>query len=273
MKHLIIGTAGHVDHGKTEIVRALTGRNTDRLDEERQRGISIVLGFAPLDLGGGLTAGLVDVPGHERFVKNMVSGATGVDLALIVVAADEGVMPQTIEHFEVLRLLGIDSAVIAVTKTDLVDAETAGIVESEVSDLLKGTPLEKAPIVRTSSVTGEGIEALRTLLRQKAGETAVTREKGFFRLPIDRVFTSSGIGTVVTGTAWSGSVRKGDELVVEPGGRKVRIRDVQSFDTVLDTGEAGMRTALALHGVKPGDLVPGMQVISPGIASESSMMD
>ncbi len=153
MRNIIIGTAGHVDHGKTEIVKALTGTNTDRLAEEKERGISIVLGFAPLDLGKGVNAGIVDVPGHEKFVKNMVSGAVGVDLALIVVAADEGVMPQTVEHFEVLRLLGVEAAVIAITKIDIADPEIAEIVESDVKALLKGTPLEGSPFIRTSSVT------------------------------------------------------------------------------------------------------------------------
>ncbi len=273
MKHVIIGTAGHVDHGKTEIVKALTGRNTDRLEEERRRGISIVLGFAPIDLGDGVEADIVDVPGHERFVKNMVSGAVGVDLALLVVAADEGVMPQTVEHFEVLRLLGVGDAVVAVTKTDLVDAETAGVVESEVRDMLKGSAMEDAPFVRTSAVTGEGIEKLRELLRAGTLKAKQGRGGDFFRLPVDRVFTRSGIGTVVTGTAWAGRVRSGDELVIWPGGKKVRVRDVHNFDRALSEGQAGMRTALALHGVKIEEIATGSQLLSPGAGEETSMIN
>ncbi len=273
MEHIIIGTAGHVDHGKTEIVKALTGRNTDRLEEERRRGISIVLGFAPIDLGENMEAGIVDVPGHERFVKNMVSGAVGVDLALIVVAADEGVMPQTVEHFEVLRLLGVEDAVVAVTKIDLVDEETAGIVESEMVDLLRGTAMEKAPVVRTSAVTKEGIAKLRELLRAEALKTKPGRGRDFFRLPVDRVFTRSGIGTIVTGTAWSGQVSVGDELAIWPGANRVRVRNVHNFDRALSTARAGMRTALALHGIKIEDIEPGAQLLSPGVGEETSILN
>lgn len=273
MPNCIIGTAGHVDHGKTEIVRALTGRDTDRLNEEKRRGISIVLGFAPLDLGRGVTAGVVDVPGHERFVKNMVSGATGVDLALLVVAADEGVMPQTAEHLEVLRLLGVERGVVAVTKIDLVDAEIIELVESELHDLLSSTPLARAPFVRTSIVTGEGIDRLREVLRDEA-ERVGRRESGdFFRMPVDRVFTRSGIGTIVTGTTWSGEVGKGDELVVEPSDRPVRVREVQQFDAVVERATVGIRTALALHGVRVGDVSIGDQILTAGVLAPSSMLN
>ncbi|MBN2070710.1 MAG: selenocysteine-specific translation elongation factor [Candidatus Krumholzibacteriota bacterium] len=273
MRNVIIGTAGHVDHGKTEIVRALTGRNTDRLEEEKKRGISIVLGFAPLDLGEGIRAGIVDVPGHERFVKNMVSGAVGVDLALIVVAADEGVMPQTIEHFEVLRLLGVEAGVIAITKADIADPEIMEIVESDVRELLKGTPLEDSQIIRTSSVTGEGIAGLKKLLLEKSLEVVVRPGGDYFRMPVDRVFTRPGIGTIVTGTTWRGEVGKGDELVIEPGAKKVRVRDVHNFEEVLGRAGAGTRTALALHGVKTGEVDTGDQIFSPGIAVNSGMID
>ncbi|MDD3642360.1 MAG: selenocysteine-specific translation elongation factor, partial [Candidatus Krumholzibacteria bacterium] len=273
VKHIIIGTAGHVDHGKTEIVRALTGFETDRLAEEKARGISIVLGFAPIDLGPGIEAGVVDVPGHERFVKNMVSGAVGVDVALIVVAADEGVMPQTEEHFEVLRLLGVSSGVIAVTKADLVDAETAEIVESEVADMLRGTPLEGAPFVRTSTVTGQGIVELREALSRTVRSAASRAAGEFFRMPVDRVFTRSGIGTIVTGTTWSGSARTGDELVLEPAGVRVRVREVQSFEHDIDASSAGMRTAVALHGIKVEDIATGDQLIAPGALPVSSILD
>jgi selenocysteine-specific elongation factor len=271
--NLIIGTAGHVDHGKTELVKALTGRDTDRLLEEKERGISIVLGFAPLDLGEGVIAGVVDVPGHERFVKNMVSGAVGVDIALLVVAADEGVMPQTEEHLEVLRLLGVRHGVVAITKVDLVDDELAAVAESMTQDLLAGGPLEGAPYVRTSVVTGAGVEEVRRCLRKQA-ESLGGRDPGdFFRMPVDRIFTRSGIGTVVTGTTWSGSVGKGDELVLEPAGKKVRIREVQSFEHTLDRASAGMRTALALHGVRADEVAIGYQSVSPGVLEVSSMLD
>ena len=273
MANCIIGTAGHVDHGKTEIVKALTGRDTDRLVEEKRRGISIVLGFAPLDLGDGVMAGVVDVPGHERFVKNMVSGATGVDLALLVVAADEGIMPQTAEHLEVLRLLGVDRGVVAITKIDLVDDEMIELVESELRDLLDSTPLERAPFVRTSVVTGEGIEKLRGVLRDEIGEMREREAGDFFRMPVDRIFTRSGIGTIVTGTTWSGEVHKGTELIVEPPGKAVRVREVQQFDTVLDRATAGVRAALALHGVRVGDVSIGDQVLTPGVLVQSSMMN
>jgi selenocysteine-specific elongation factor len=269
----IIGTAGHVDHGKTELVKALTGRDTDRLVEEKQRGISIVLGFAPLDLGDDVVASVVDVPGHERFVKNMVSGATGVDLALLAVAADEGVMPQTAEHLEVLRLLGVERGVVAITKIDVVDAEMVELVESELHDLLNGTPLQDAPFVHTSIVTGEGIDDLRNALKGEIGKVRGREVGDFFRMPVDRVFTRSGIGTIVTGTTWGGEVRKGDELVIEPSGRTVRVREVQRFDTVLDRATPGIRTALALHGVRVGDVSIGDQILTPRVLETSRMMN
>ena len=273
MRNLIIGTSGHVDHGKTEIVKALTGRNTDRLHEEQERGISIVLGFAPLDLGHGVMAGIVDVPGHERFVKTMVSGAVGVDLALLVVAADEGVMPQTEEHFEVLRLLGVKGAVIAITKIDLADEGLIGLVEEEIRDLVKGSAFEGAPVIRTSAVTGAGLVELRETLRVRALALGERESADFFRMPIDRVWTKSGIGTIVTGTAWSGEVRKGAELVLEPGGRNVRVREVQSFEETLEAASAGMRTALALHGVRVSEVEAGMQALTPGVLSPASMLN
>ncbi|MCX5753375.1 MAG: selenocysteine-specific translation elongation factor [Candidatus Krumholzibacteria bacterium] len=273
MRNLIIGTSGHVDHGKTEIVKALTGRNTDRLKEEQERGISIVLGFAPLDLGGGVTAGIVDVPGHERFVKTMVSGAVGVDLALLVVAADEGVMPQTEEHFEVLRLLGVKGAVIAITKIDLADDGIIGLVEEEIRNLVKGSVFEGAPVIRTSAVTGAGLSRLRETLRDRALALDERESSDFFRMPIDRVWTRSGIGTIVTGTAWSGEVRKGAELVLEPGGTGVRVREVQSFEETLEKASAGMRTALALHGVRVSEVEPGMQALTPGVLAPASMLN
>ena len=232
-----------------------------------------MLGFAPIDLGPGIEAGVVDVPGHERFVKNMVSGAVGVDVALMVVAADEGVMPQTEEHFEVLRLLGVRSGVIAITKIDLAGDEIADVVESEVTDLVEGTPLEGSSFVRTSIVTGEGIEQVRAALARAAREAAGRPPGFFFRMPVDRVFTRSGIGTIVTGTTWSGHVRSGDELALEPGGRRVRVRGVQSFESDIGRSDSGMRTALALHGVKVEDVAIGDQLIAPGVLPVTSMID
>ena len=273
MRNLIIGTSGHVDHGKTEIVKALTGRDTDRLREEKERGISIVLGFAPLDLGDGVIAGIVDVPGHERFVKTMVSGAVGVDLALLVIAADEGVMPQTEEHFEVLRLLGVKDVVIAITKVDLVDTELVGLVEEEIRGLVTGSPFEGSPVIRTSAVTGEGLAALKATLKARALALGEREASDFFRMPVDRVWTKSGIGTIVTGTAWSGEVRKGAELVIEPGAKGVRVRGVQSFDRSLEAATAGMRTALALHGVRVSEVEIGMQVLTPGVLTPSNMIN
>ncbi len=270
-RKLIIGTSGHVDHGKTEIVKALTGRDTDRLREEKERGISIVLGFAPIDLGEGITAAVVDVPGHERFVKTMVSGAVGIDLALLVVAADEGVMPQTLEHFEVLRLLGVKGLVVAITKIDLSDEELCSLVEGEVRELTAGTPFAGAPVVRTSAVTGAGLDDLRARLRAQALALGAREAADFFRMPVDRAWTRSGIGTIVTGTVWSGEVRKGDELVVEPLARTVRVREVHSFDRSLEAASAGMRTALALHGVKVEETEIGSQILAPG-ALEGSLM-
>jgi selenocysteine-specific elongation factor len=272
-RKLIIGTSGHVDHGKTEIVKALTGRDTDRLREEKERGISIVLGFAPIDLGDGIAAAVVDVPGHERFVKTMVSGAVGIDLALLVVAADEGVMPQTLEHFEVLRLLGVRGLVVAITKIDLADEELRSLVEDEVRELAAGTPFAGAPVVRTSAVTGEGLDELRARLRAQALALGARDAADFFRMPVDRSWTRSGIGTIVTGTVWSGEVRKGDELVVEPLARAVRVREVHSFDRSLEAASAGMRTALALHGIKVEEAEIGSQVLSPGALAGSLMVN
>jgi len=217
-RNVIIGTAGHIDHGKTVLVKALTGRDTDRLSEEKERGISIDLGFAPLELSDGGVVGIVDVPGHENFIRNMMSGATGVDLALIVVAADDGVMPQTREHLAILDLLGVSDAVVAVTKADLVDGEFVELVTDEVSDLLDGTGLAGSPVIPISAISGEGIEKLKEELERQAGLVRLKDEQLPARLPIDRVFTLKGIGTVVTGTLWSGTVGSTDHLELLPRG-------------------------------------------------------
>ncbi|MCD6380549.1 selenocysteine-specific translation elongation factor [bacterium] len=273
MKNVIIGTAGHVDHGKTEIVKALTGKDTDRLSEEKSRGISIVLGFAPIDLGVGIRAGIIDVPGHEKFIKNMVSGVVGVDLVIFVIAADEGVMPQTREHFEIVRMLGVNAGIIVITKMDLADSELARIVESEAKDLLKNTPLENSPFVHTSTVSGEGLDELKRILADKCKQITEKKDNGFFRIPVDRVFSKTGIGTIVTGTTWSGKTYPGDELVLEPLGRKVRVREIQTFDTSLEETSIGMRIALALHGVKQNDVSIGDQLLTPGKLKVTSMLN
>ena len=254
---MIIGTAGHIDHGKTSLVRALTGVDTDRLPEEKRRGITIELGFAPLELPRVGTVGVVDVPGHEAFVRTMVAGATGIDVALLVVAADEGVMPQTVEHLSILGLLGTRAGVVALTKCDLVDEEWLSLVSAEVTETLRGTPLENAPVVRTSATTGAGLDELRAALGA-AMATIPAREAGdAFRLPIDRAFSVRGTGTVVTGTVWEGSVAVGDTLVVQPSGKQVRVRGVQAHSRDIARAVPGTRAAVAITGAEVADVERG----------------
>ena len=272
MKSIIIGSAGHVDHGKTRLIGMLTGTNTDRLKEEQQRGISIELGFARLELRGGILAGIVDVPGHERFVRTMVAGAAGMDMALLVVAADEGVMPQTREHVEVLELLGVHQGLVALTKIDMVDPELVELAAEDVSDYLSGTALAGFEIIPVSSETGEGMELLLEKLTQVAAACPERSSTGPYRLPIDRVFTLTGMGTVVTGTSWSGTVRVGDQLELLPRGLSVRVRGVQVHDDGVEEAHAGQRTALALHGVKHDELTRGEVVASVGRFTASSMI-
>jgi selenocysteine-specific elongation factor len=259
---LILGTAGHVDHGKTSLVKALTGVDTDRLDEEHRRGISIELGFAHLDLRDDLRLGLVDVPGHERFVRQMVAGAGGMDLALLLIAADEGWMPQTVEHFDVLRLLGVNAGVIVITKMDLADLEMVELIEEETRERVAGSFLERAPIVRVSAQDGQGLDELRDCLASVADRCAPRVSAGDFRLPVDRVFSMPGSGAVVTGTAWSGSVRANDQLRLLPSATNVRVREVQSHGEPAERASAGERVALALHGVKKGEIARGEQLVS-----------
>ena len=256
---LTVGTAGHVDHGKTTLVRALTGKDTDRLPEERARGISIELGYAPLELASGRTLSLVDVPGHERFVRTMVAGATGIDLFLLVVDAAEGARPQTHEHLAVLRLLGVEHGVVAVTKTDAVDDETLELALEEGRELVPG-----APVVAVSGVTGAGLDDLRAALDEIAADITPRRADFPARLFVDRAFTLRGIGTVVTGTLWSGTVAEGDRLRVEPAGRDVRVRSVQVHDRPVERAEAGQRVAVNLPGVERRDLRRGDVLVAPG---------
>lgn len=264
---LILGTAGHIDHGKTSLVKALTGIDTDRLPEEKLRGITIELGFAWLELDG-VRLGIVDVPGHERFVRNMLAGATGIDLALLVVAADDSVKPQTREHLEILRLLGLEHGVIALTKCDLPDPSWIDLVEEEVRDLVRGTFLERACIVRTSVVSGEGLAELRAALasaaRQAAQSPRCQRLEGPFRMAIDRSFTIAGHGTVVTGSVASGRVRVGDELVVEPGGIRVRVRGLRNHDRPAEELHRGQRAAINLAGIHHEEVRRGHELATPG---------
>src|SRR3954466_1477256 len=262
-RDLILGTAGHIDHGKTSLVKALTGIDCDRLPEEKARGITIDIGFAHLDLGD-YRLGIVDVPGHERFVKNMLAGATGVDLALLVVAADDSVMPQTREHLEILRLLGLRHGVVALTKCDLVDDTTRDVAAMEVRDLVRGTFLADAPIVPTAATTGAGIAELKAAIAEACREVADRTGAEWFRLAIDRSFVVQGHGTVVTGSVTSGSVRVGDELDWLPRGGRVRGGALHNHDTPVEEVHRGMRAAINLAGVAHEDVLRGQELATPG---------
>ena len=265
---LTIGTAGHIDHGKTWLVRALTGKDTDRLPEERERGISIDLGYAPLELSDGRRLSLIDVPGHERFVRTMVAGATGIDLFLLVIDGREGARPQTHEHLAILRLLGVDRGVVAITKADAVDAETLALAVEEARELVPGVE-----VVVVSAKTGAGIDELREALARAAHNAAPERDAGPARLFVDRVFTLRGIGTVVTGTLWSGHVGAGDRLRAEPMGLEVKVRSVQVHDQPVESAGAGQRVALALPGVERGLLHRGDALVTPGAFQPSYRVD
>ena len=264
---LTVGTAGHIDHGKTWLVRALTGKDTDRLPEEQARGISIDLGYAPLELPDGRRLSLIDVPGHERFVRNMVAGATGIDLYLLVIDAGEGARPQTHEHLAILRLLGIDNGVVAVTKADSVDEETLALAIEEAGDLVPG-----AAVVPVSAKTGQGLDELRAALAASTPDHERATD-GAARLYIDRVFTLRGVGTVATGTLWSGSLREGDELRAEPAGRRVRIRSLQVHDEAVTVAAAGQRVAVGLPGIERSELRRGDALVAPGFFPLSYRLD
>jgi selenocysteine-specific elongation factor len=269
----VVGTAGHIDHGKTALVRRLTGVDTDRLPEEKKRGISIDLGFAPLVTPAGVHVGIVDVPGHERFVKNMLAGVGGIDLVLLVIAADEGVMPQTREHLAIVQLLAVARGIVVLTKSDLVEREWSDEVARDVRKLLAGGPLAEAPIVEFSAVTGAGQAEL--LAAMDAALTAVPGRAADApaRLPVDRVFTVEGFGTVVTGTLWRGVVRTGDSLELLPGGHAVRVRRVQVHGVTVEEARAGQRTAVALHGVAKEQVARGDWLVAPGSLGASSVLD
>ncbi|MFO0814748.1 MAG: selenocysteine-specific translation elongation factor [Gemmatales bacterium] len=270
MHDLILGTAGHIDHGKTSLVRALTGIDCDRLPEEKARGITIDIGFAHLTLGD-YRLGIVDVPGHERFIKNMLAGATGIDLALLVVSAKESIKPQTIEHLEILKLLGLRHGVIAITMADLVDETTREVVELEIRELVQGTFLEQAPIIATSATTGLGIEALKAALQETATRVH-QRTHPWFRLAIDRAFTVQGHGTVVTGSVTSGTLRIGDEVAWLPAGDLVRVRSMQNHDQPVEEISRGMRAALNLAGVKLEEVNRGQELATPGYLVPSKVI-
>ncbi len=271
---MIIGAAGHIDHGKTALIRRLTGIDTDRLPEEKRRGMTIDLGFAHLDLEGAGRVGIVDVPGHDRFVHNMVAGASGFDLVLLVVAADDGVMPQTREHLDIVSLLGIESCVVALNKIDLVAAARVQAVTEEIRALASTAPcLRAAPIVPVSAHTGEGLDALRRALAEKLKKIPPRDSDGYFRMAIDRAFTMTGFGPVVTGTIASGRVRKDDSLRLLPGGATVRVRGLQTHNQAAESAEAGNRCALNLAGVEKDRLQRGMMVCDPRLERVAHMMD
>lgn len=262
MKHIIIGTAGHIDHGKTTLIKALTGKNTDRLKEEQKRGISIDLGFTYFDLPSGQRAGIIDVPGHEKFIKNMLAGVMGMDIVLLVVAADEGIMPQTKEHLSILNLLGIDKGFVVLTKVDLVDEEWINLVEEEVEEETKGSFLEGSPILRVSSTEKTGIKEVINLIDDYVKDIEDRDTYDMPRLPIDRVFTISGFGTVVTGTLLSGNLKTGDEVQVYPGSDRARIRTLQVHDENTELAHAGQRVAVNLAAIKKDQIIRG-DVLAP----------
>ncbi len=264
MKSIIVGTAGHIDHGKSALVRALTGTDPDRLEEEKRRGITIDIGFATIDLDSQYRLGFVDVPGHERFVKNMLAGVGGIDLVLLVIAADESIQPQTREHFDICRLLEIPRGLIVLTKSDLVDSDTLELAKLDVEEFVQGSFLEGAAVLAVSSRTGAGLAELREALRRVAAEVPAKDSSRHFRLPIDRAFVMKGFGTVITGTLVSGQIRKETEVEVHPTGKKLRVRGIQVHGRAVDTAFAGQRTALNLSGAETGELVRGMTLTEPG---------
>ncbi len=273
MRYVILGTAGHIDHGKSSLVKALTGIDPDRLKEEKERGITIDLGFADLTYPDGLTVGIVDVPGHERLVRNMLAGAGGIDLVLLVIAADEGIMPQSREHLAICNLLKIKSGLIAVTKADLVEKDWLHLVMDEVRGFVKGTFLEGAEITPVSSKTGENLDLLKEKIREVALRVEPKPEKEIFRLPIDRVFTLKGFGTVVTGTVVSGTLSLDETAEVQPSGISAKVRGLHSHGKAIRTARAGQRVAINLQGVNKEDLRRGDVAVTPKNIQPSRIID
>ncbi len=273
MQHFVLGTAGHVDHGKTSLIKALTGIDTDRLKEEKERGITIELGFASLSLPSGHTLGIVDVPGHEKFIKHMVAGAAGIDLVLMVIAADEGIMPQTKEHLQICSLLGITTGLVALTKIDLVDKDWLELVRSEITDYLKGTFLENASIVPVSAVKETGVQALLTEIDKTVDQLKEKTDDGIFRLPVDRIFTMKGFGTVVTGTLISDKIKVAEDIQILPEDISARIRGIQVHNAPVEEAFAGQRTALNLQGIEKSTLERGNVLVRPQTVWPTQRLD
>jgi selenocysteine-specific elongation factor len=272
-RHYLVGTAGHVDHGKTELIRALSGMETDRLKEEKQRGISIELGFAHMMLPSGRQIGIVDVPGHERFVRQMLAGASGMDVVLLVIAADEGIMPQTQEHLDILTLLGIPRGIVVINKADLVDEEWLDLMEEEIREELKETAFHEAPICRVSALTGVGIPSLSQTIDGLLSEVESKKSTGPVRMPIDRVFSIQGFGTVVTGTLHSGTVKLGQELAIEPGHILAKVRSLQVYKNKVSAAEAGQRVAVNLAGVEVTEVERGSVLVMPNVFKVGKILD
>lgn len=273
MKHIVIGTAGHIDHGKTTLIKALTGRDTDTLAEEKKRGISINLGFTYFDLPSGRRAGIVDVPGHEKFIKNMLAGVGGIDIVLLVIAADEGIMPQTKEHLNILQLLDIKKGIVVITKKDMVDDEWYSMVLEDVKAEISHTFLKDCPIIGVSSVTGEGLKELTALIDKETEEVPARDTTEDFRLPVDRVFSVSGFGTVVTGTLISGTIKEGDNCEIYPGGLKTKVRGLQVHEKPVDVAECGQRVAINLSNIKTEQVKRGDVIAKPESLQPSMMID
>lgn len=274
MKNIIIGTAGHIDHGKTTLIKALTGRNTDRWEEEQRRGITIDLGFTWFDLSGGDRAGIIDVPGHEKFINNMVAGVVGMDLVMLVIAADEGVMPQTREHMDILGLLGIEKSIIVLNKCDLVDEEWIELVEEEIREELDGTFLSDAPVVRVSAATGQGIDELVAMIEHMTEDEVVEKDISTIpRLPIDRVFSLSGFGTIITGTLLSGTISKDDTLEIYPIGKTAKIRSIQVHGVDKERCYAGQRVAINLSNIRKHELQRGCVLAPPNSMKNTDLLD
>ena len=273
MKQVILGTAGHIDHGKTTLIKALTGIDTDRLKEEKRRGITIELGFAHMELPSGIRVGIVDVPGHEKFVKHMVAGAAGIDIVALIIAADEGVMPQTREHLDICTLLGVKKGFVALTKIDLVDEELLELAKDEIREFLKGSFLEGAPIVPVSAVTGEGIEEFVRTLDGIAQEVKERSTDGLLRIPIDRVFTMKGFGTVITGTLIAGKLRTGEQVEILPSGLRGKVRGIEVHNRKVEEAVAGQRTAVNLLGVEKEEIKRGDVLLRPSSCEPTQMLD
>jgi small GTP-binding protein domain len=273
MKHFVLGTAGHVDHGKTALIKALTGVDTDRLKEEKERGITIELGFASLNLPSGQTVGIVDVPGHEKFIKNMVAGAAGIDVVMLVIAADEGIMPQTKEHLHICSLLGITTGIVALTKIDLVEKDWLELVQSEITEFLQGSFLENAPIVPVSAIKQEGLADLINAIDAAVSKINEKEDDGIFRLPVDRVFTMKGFGTVITGTMISDHIKIGEEIEILPEAITTRIRGIQVHNQPVEEAWSGQRTAINLQGIEKSTIERGNVLVRPKTVWPSQRLD